>query len=166
MWVKFTQSCLILCDPNGIPGRNTGVGSLSFLQGIFPTQGSNPGLLHCRQIIYQLSHQGSPVLAVCCRSNRKLSFPWSCFLPSPRFCPGSVMVLSMAPGTGAGPASLCFIIPGFSHGLCSFPTIIGEVSAPRGTPQPKGVGVVNALASTWAVYNCEVYMSSEGPQVG
>ena len=34
--------------------------SLSLLQGIFPTQGSNPGLLHCRQILYQLSHKGSP----------------------------------------------------------------------------------------------------------
>ena len=35
-------------------------GSHSLLQGIFPSQGSNPGLLHCRQILYQLSHQGSP----------------------------------------------------------------------------------------------------------
>ena len=35
------------------PGQNTGVGNLSLLQGIFPTQGSNPGLLHCRQILYQ-----------------------------------------------------------------------------------------------------------------
>ena len=42
------------------PGQNTGVGSLSLLQGIFPTQGSNPGLLHCRRILYQLSHKGSP----------------------------------------------------------------------------------------------------------
>ena len=41
-------------------GQNTGVGSLSLLQGIFPTQGPNPGLPHCRQILYQLSHQGSP----------------------------------------------------------------------------------------------------------
>ena len=41
-------------------GQNTGVGSLSLLQGIFPTQGSNPGLPHCRQILYQLSHKGSP----------------------------------------------------------------------------------------------------------
>ena len=40
-------------------GQNTGVGSLSLLQGIFPTQGSNPGLPHCRQILYQLS-QGGP----------------------------------------------------------------------------------------------------------
>ena len=39
-------------------GQNTGVCSLSLLQGIFPTQGSNPGLPHCRQILYQLSHKG------------------------------------------------------------------------------------------------------------
>ena len=43
------------------PGQNTAVGSLSLLQGIFPTQGSNPGPLHCMWILYQLSHQGSPV---------------------------------------------------------------------------------------------------------
>ena len=46
-------------SPWNSPGQNTGVGSLSLLQGIFPTQGSNPGLLHCRQILYQLS-QGNP----------------------------------------------------------------------------------------------------------
>ena len=39
--------------------KNTGVGSLSLLQGIFPTQESNQGLLHCRRILYQLSYQGS-----------------------------------------------------------------------------------------------------------
>ena len=42
------------------PGQNTGLGSLSLLQGIFPTQGLNQGLLHYRQILYQLSHKGSP----------------------------------------------------------------------------------------------------------
>ena len=42
------------------PGQNTGVGSLFLLQGIFPTQESNSGLPHCRQILYQLSHKGSP----------------------------------------------------------------------------------------------------------
>ena len=41
------------------PRQNTGVGSLSLLQGIFPTQGSNPGLPYCKQIFYQLSHKGS-----------------------------------------------------------------------------------------------------------
>jgi len=41
------------------PGKNTGVGCHALLQGIFPIQGSNPGLPHCRQILYYLSHQGS-----------------------------------------------------------------------------------------------------------
>ena len=54
VWVFVTPS------PWNSPGQNTGVGSLSFLQGNFPTQGLNPGLPHCRQILYQLSHQGSP----------------------------------------------------------------------------------------------------------
>jgi len=47
-----------LHSPGNSPGQNTGVGSLSLLQGIFPTQGSNPGLPHCRWILYQLSHKG------------------------------------------------------------------------------------------------------------
>ena len=49
-----------LHSPWSSPGQNTGVGSFSLLQGIFPTQRLNPGLPHCRQILYQLSHQGSP----------------------------------------------------------------------------------------------------------
>ena len=49
-----------LYSPQNSSGQNTGVGSLSLLQGIFPTQGLNPGLPHCRRILYQLSHQGSP----------------------------------------------------------------------------------------------------------
>ena len=43
-----------------LPGQNTGVGSRFLLLGIFPTQGSNPGLLHCGWILFQLNHQGSP----------------------------------------------------------------------------------------------------------
>ena len=39
------------------PGKNTGVGCHAFLQGIFPVQGLNPGLPHCRQILYRLSHK-------------------------------------------------------------------------------------------------------------
>ena len=52
-----------LYSPWNSPGQNTGVGSLFLLQGTFPTQGWNPGLLHCRQILDQLSHQGSLVSA-------------------------------------------------------------------------------------------------------
>ena len=47
-------------NPWNSPGQNTGVGSLSLLWGIFLTKASNPGLLHCRQILYQLSHKESP----------------------------------------------------------------------------------------------------------
>ena len=50
-----------LWSPWNSPGQNTGLGSLSLLQGIFPTQGSNAGLLHCRWILCQLSHKGSPL---------------------------------------------------------------------------------------------------------
>ena len=49
-----------LYSPWNSPGQNTGMGSRSLLQGIFPTQESNPGLPHWRQILYQLNHQGSP----------------------------------------------------------------------------------------------------------
>ena len=49
-----------LHSPWNSPGHSIGVGSLSLLQGIFPIQGSNPGLPHCRQILYQLSHKRSP----------------------------------------------------------------------------------------------------------
>ena len=49
-----------LYSPWNSPGQNTGVGSLSLFQRIFPTQGSNSGFPHCRWILYQLSHKGSP----------------------------------------------------------------------------------------------------------
>ena len=48
----------LLC-PWASPGKNTGVGCHALLQRIFPTQGLNPGLPHCRRILYQVSHQGS-----------------------------------------------------------------------------------------------------------
>ena len=71
-----TQSCPTVCDPMNCspqgssvhvdsPSKNTGVGCHALLQGIFPTQGLNLGLLHCRQILYQLSYPGSP------------EYPWS-----------------------------------------------------------------------------------------
>ena len=62
-----------LYSPWNSPGQNTGMGSRSLLHGIFPTQGSNPGLLHCRWIHYQLSHKGSP---------RELIFPTAGSSPS------------------------------------------------------------------------------------
>ena len=51
---------LLYYSSGNSPGQNTWVGSLFLLQGIFPTQRLNPGLPHCRRILYQLSHKGSP----------------------------------------------------------------------------------------------------------
>ena len=69
--VLVAQLCLTLCDPmdynqpgsfvhGDSPGKNTGMGCHALLQGIFPTQGLNPGLPHCRQTLYHLSYQGIP----------------------------------------------------------------------------------------------------------
>ena len=82
--VQVALSRLMLCDPQGLyspwnfPGQNIGVGSLSLLQDIFPTQGSNSGLHHCRWILYQLSHQGSP------RKLEWVAYPFSGGSSSPR----------------------------------------------------------------------------------
>ena len=66
-----SESCSVMCNslqlhglysPRNSPGQNTGVGSHSLLQGVFPAQGPNPGLPHCRWILYQQSHKGSPKL--------------------------------------------------------------------------------------------------------
>ena len=74
------QLCLTL-QPHGLrrlpgfsihgdsPGKNVGVGCHALLQGIFPTQGSNPGLPHCRQNLYCLSNQGSPFYSIICTQN-------------------------------------------------------------------------------------------------
>ena len=66
---EWSESRLVMSDsfqlrglysPWNSLGQNTAVDSLSLLWGIFPTQGLNPGLLHCRRVLYQLSHKGSP----------------------------------------------------------------------------------------------------------
>ena len=83
---KSLQSCPTLCDPMDCsppgssvhgesPSKNTGVGCHALLLRIFPTQGSNPGLPHCRRILYQLSHQGSPQLRVVMVFAAPLFFP-------------------------------------------------------------------------------------------
>ena len=81
-------------------GQNTGVGSLSLLQGIFPTQGLNPGLLHSKWIHYQLSHQGClipiiPIKSVSFPSSSTLmTYPitelWDTWRGQPSFWPASV----------------------------------------------------------------------------
>ena len=85
-------SCSVMSDslqlhgvysPWNSPGQNTGVGSLSLLQGIFLTQGLNPGLPHCRWILYQLNHNGSP------RILEWVDYPFPVDLPDPEIELGS-----------------------------------------------------------------------------
>ena len=98
------ESCSVVSDslwPHGLYspwnslGQNTEVGSLCLLPGIFPTQGSNPGLSHCRLMLYQLSHKGSPFyicVCVCININTYwsgLPFPSPGDLPDPGIEPGS-----------------------------------------------------------------------------
>ena len=63
MKVKVAQSCWTICDPMNYTVHGI-LQVRSLLQGIFPTQGSNPGLLHYRQILYQLSHKVSPYIYI------------------------------------------------------------------------------------------------------
>ena len=72
-----------LDSPWNSPGQNTGVGSLSLLQRIFPTKGMNPDLPHCGQILYQLSHKGSP------RILEWVAYPFSSGSSRHRIEPGS-----------------------------------------------------------------------------
>ena len=99
---EAAHSCPTLCDPmdcnipasslRGFPGKSSRVGCHFLLQGIFPTQGSNPSLPHCRQTLYCLSHQGSPNIMVAAaaaataaakllQSCPTLSDPMDCSLP-------------------------------------------------------------------------------------
>ena len=118
-------ACTKLLCPWDFQGKSTGVGCHFLLQGIFPTQGSNPGLWHCRQTLYHLSHQGSPIETP--RSNSKLSVGYmelACFCWERnhwvflhRSCPQNVTLWCHLPplcgltkyfivGTTLGPASV------------------------------------------------------------
>ena len=92
MKVKVAQSCPTLCNPMDCglyspwnsPGQNTGVGSLPLLQGVFPTQGSNPGsicLPLCRQILYQLSHKGNQMSR---EEKFNFFFNYCCYFKNPK----------------------------------------------------------------------------------
>ena len=71
------KAARLLCLWN-FPGKDTGVGCHFLLQGIFPTQGSNPGLPHRRQILYYLSNEGSPISSVQLFSHVRLfATPWT-----------------------------------------------------------------------------------------
>ena len=85
--MRESESCSVISNslrphelysPWNSPGQNTGVGSPSLLQGIFPTQGSNPDLLHCRWILDHLSHKGSQRLL------ERVTYPFSSRYSQPK----------------------------------------------------------------------------------
>ena len=132
------QPARLLCSWDS-SGKNTGVGGRALLQGIFPTQGSNPGLPHCRKILYHLSHQGS--LWVLCHglnhTSRAAAPRYEKMLSlravgTPVLCPDPFLVLgthSPAPGTLLLISTSCGEFPGhpgfgtlcfYSHWGCGF----------------------------------------------
>ena len=155
-WVnEVAQTCPTLCDPMDssltrflrpwdFPGKNSGVGCHFLLQGIFPTQGLNPGLLHCRQMLYHLSHQGRCVqrakrkapLSLIVKYEWKMNetvihvwalnpIPWknalisvNSFFPNLIFCLPLILVPSWSSGIYILPASsTCWLGPSAPLGL-------------------------------------------------
>ena len=128
-WSPALQVDSLPAEPQGKP-KNTGVGCHSLLQGIFPTQGLNPGLLHFRWILYQLSNKGSPILCMCVShsvmSDSVISWTTACQAPlCMGFCrkeywsglpfpsPGDLPNPGIKPGSPALPAdSLPSGLPG------------------------------------------------------
>ena len=140
---EVTQLCSLQPDglypsrflhPWDFPGKNTGVGCYFLLQGIFPTQGSNLGLPHCRQTHYCLRHQGSPAAAAkSLQSCPTLSDPVDCSPPG-----SSVHGVFQArvqlrgprrPSASAGPRRLP---------ACRPPARVRTVQADAGRPESRG----------------------------
>ena len=111
-WVKVSQSCLTLCDPmdcsppgssihGDSPGKNTGVGACSLLQGAFPTQRSNLGLPHCRWILYPLSLQGEMRFCpICVWAIHWWGFPGGSSVKNPPASAGDTRDAGSIPGSG------------------------------------------------------------------
>ena len=131
-------------------GQNTGVGSLSRLQGIFPIPGSNPGLPHCRRILYQLNHKGSPKIL------EWVAFLFSRGSSNPRIEPRSPVFqedsLPAEPqgkpkNTGVGkpiPSPADLPNPGIKPGS---PALQADAlpAEPQGKPKNTGVGSLSLL---------------------
>ena len=105
-----------LCSPLNSPGQNTGVGSLYLLQGISLTQGSKPALLHCRWILYQLSHSEGP-------SCNHLIYSWPMHISALIILRDSIgcffYLFCFLPGWGTYPTHRLGQIKAEPQGLCN-----------------------------------------------
>ena len=133
-----TQQCLNLCNlmDCSLPGssvngdsscKNTRVGCQPLLQGIFPTQGWNPDLLHCRQILYHLSHQGSPKCSLSVMFNSLRSLGLS---PSRLLCPWNSL------GKNTGVVAISFSRGSFHPGIKPGPPTL-QADSLQSEPQGK-----------------------------
>ena len=127
--------CPTLCDPvdcslpgssvrGNSPGKDTGVGCYFLLQGIFPTPGSNSGLLYFRWTLYHLNHQGSPKLMLLyCRMHPRMTFIFctnyfKIFLASKASTPSSAKIQRFSGSHKASPPHYLFI---YNH-ICFIPS--------------------------------------------
>ena len=116
-----------LLHPWNFPGKSTGVGCHFLLQVIFPTEGSNPGLPHCRQTIYCLSHQGSPVNLTILDSPYKRNYALHLY---------------------HRPFENCLVLLPAAKSLQSCPTLCDPIDgSPPGSPVP---GILRARTLEWA----------------
>ena len=146
--------------------KNTGVGCHALLQGIFPTQGSNSGLLHCRWILYHLSHQGSP------RILEWVAYPFSRGSSWPR---NRTRVSCIEGKVAQSCPTLCdpmdYSLPGFSvHGI--FQVRVLEwvaISFSRGSSWPRDRTRVSCIVGRrfthWAILNHLNYQGSPFPWI-
>ena len=114
LWIVWKWSSLVVSNslwPNGLwpttllcpwdfPGKSTGVGCHFLLQRIFPTQGSNSGVPHCRQMLYHLNHQGS---LNCMSLYSNLGFPGDSVVKNPTANAGDTGDAALIPGSGRSP---------------------------------------------------------------
>ena len=148
-----SQLCPTLCDPmDGSPpgsvhvsvDKNTGVGCHALLQGIFPIQGSNPGLPHCRWILYSLSHQGRP------RILEWVAYPFPGEIPYPE-----IKLESPALQADSLPAEL----PVVAKSLQSCLTLCDPIDGiPPGSPVP---GILQARTLEWVAIPSPMHESEK-----
>ena len=141
------QSCPTLCNAmdcstpgssvhGDSPGKNTGVGCHILLQEIFPTHGSNPGLLHFRQILYRLSHQGSP------RILRWVDYPFSRGIYQPRNQTRASCIVGGFLTNWATREAPLHVLPDLktNPGYHSNMMLLRQVLGPDALGRPRGIG--------------------------
>ena len=154
------QSPRLFC-PRSSPGKNAGVGCHSLLQRVFPTLGLNLGLLHCRQTLYHLSHQGRPIRHRLCSLYCSV-YPGSsvtfCVVVGASWSPSSLLPLPILLPTGDPQCVLC-ICESISFFLYSFFVLNSLIPYMSGSVQCLCLSYLIHLDNTLQVYTCFFQMA-------